>query len=94
MEIATESRAMTPALSDALRHVTTGTTTMLLKKDIPRCRMQGPMPLQKRERLVGPACTLRFVSAREDLATPESWSKPISMNEETKAHYEAWKKQG
>ncbi len=30
------------------------------------------------ERLVGPAFTLRFVPAREDLATPESWSSPIS----------------
>ena len=29
-------------------------------------------------RLVGPAFTLRFVPAREDLATPESWAKPIS----------------
>src|SRR6202021_331464 len=28
--------------------------------------------------LVGPAFTLRFVPAREDLATPESWSSPIS----------------
>jgi regulator of RNase E activity RraA len=28
--------------------------------------------------LVGPAFTLRFVPAREDLATPESWSAPIS----------------
>ena len=30
------------------------------------------------KRLVGPAFTLRFVPAREDLATPESWSSPIS----------------
>jgi regulator of RNase E activity RraA len=74
-----ESRAMTPALSDALRHITTGTiTTMLLKKGIRRCWMTGPMPLRSGERVVGPAFTLRFVPAREDLATPESWSKPIS----------------
>jgi regulator of RNase E activity RraA len=70
---------MTPALIEALRHVTTGTiTTILLKKGIRRCWMSGPMPLQKSERLVGPAFTLRFVPVREDLATPESWSKPIS----------------
>jgi regulator of RNase E activity RraA len=70
---------MTPALSEALRHITTGTiTTMLLKKGIRRCWMDGPMPLQKGERIVGPAFTLRFVPVREDLATPESWSKPIS----------------
>src|SRR5690606_11724657 len=30
------------------------------------------------ERVAGPAFTLRFVPAREDLATPESWSSPIS----------------
>jgi regulator of RNase E activity RraA len=70
---------MTPAL-EALRHITTGTiTTVLLKKGIRRCWMSGPMPLLPgAERLVGPAFTLRFVPVREDLATPESWSKPIS----------------
>ena len=70
---------MTSALFDALRHITTGTiTTVLLKKGIRRCWMKGPMPLRSGERLVGPAFTLRFVPVREDLATPESWSKPIS----------------
>jgi regulator of RNase E activity RraA len=70
---------MTPAL-EALRHITTGTiTTVLLKKGIRRCWMSGPMPLRPgSERLVGPAFTLRFVPVREDLATPESWSRPIS----------------
>src|SRR5262249_60945984 len=29
-------------------------------------------------RLVGPAFTMRFVPAREDLATPESWASPRS----------------
>jgi len=52
---------------------------MLLKKGIRRCWMQGPKPLVPTGgRLVGPAFTLRFVPAREDLATPESWAKPIS----------------
>src|ERR1700676_3929769 len=79
MENATESRAMTSALFDALRHITTGTiTTVLLKKGIRRCWMSGPMPLRDGKRVVGPAFTLRFVPVREDLATPESWSKPIS----------------
>ena len=41
--------------------------------------LRGPKPLRSGEkRLVGPAFTLRFVPAREDLATPESWSSPIS----------------
>lgn len=70
---------MTPAL-EALRHITTGAiTSVLLKKGIRRRRMNGPMPLRPgSERRVGPAFTLRFVPVREDLATPESWSKPIS----------------
>jgi regulator of RNase E activity RraA len=71
---------MSAALYDALRHVTTATiTTMLLKKGIRRCWMNGPAPLVPGgQRLVGRAFTLRFIPAREDLATPESWSKPIS----------------
>jgi regulator of RNase E activity RraA len=65
---------------DALRRVTTATiTTMLLKKGIRHCWIKGAMPLQSGgARLVGPAFTLRFVPVREDLATPESWGKPIS----------------
>ncbi len=71
---------MNAAWLDTLRNVTTATiTTMLLKKGIRRCWMHGPKPLVPGgARLVGPAFTLRFVPAREDLATPESWAKPIS----------------
>ena len=77
MSAATTSAAAT---FDVLRKVTTATiTTMLLKKGIRRCWMNGPKPLVLGgPRLIGPAFTLRFVPAREDLATPESWSKPIS----------------
>src|SRR5262249_23946319 len=72
--------AMSAALYDVLRTITTATiTTVLLKKGIRRCWMHGPRPLVPTgKRLVGPAFTLRFVPAREDLATPESWAKPIS----------------
>jgi regulator of RNase E activity RraA len=74
--------AATPSAAtfDVLRKVTTATiTTMLLKKGIRRCWMNGPKPLVPGgPRLIGPAFTLRFVPAREDLATPESWAKPIS----------------
>jgi regulator of RNase E activity RraA len=68
------------AAFDKLRHVTTATiTTMLLKKGIRHCWIKGAMPLVAGgPRLVGPAFTLRFVPVREDLATPESWGKPIS----------------
>jgi regulator of RNase E activity RraA len=69
------------AVADALRATSTATlTTILLKKGVRRCWMQGPMPLFNAhdKRIVGPAFTLRFVPAREDLATPESWSSPRS----------------
>jgi regulator of RNase E activity RraA len=71
---------MSSAAFDVLRKVTTATiTTMLLKKGIRRCWMNGPKPLVPGgARLIGPAFTLRFVPAREDLATPESWAQPIS----------------
>ena len=74
-----EGHPMTQALLDTLRHVTTATvTTILLKKGIRRSWMNGSKLLQGGERIVGPAFTLRFVPAREDLATPESWAKPVS----------------
>src|SRR5690242_11505728 len=71
---------MSAAVFDVLRKVTTATiTTMLLKKGIRRCWMNGPKPLVLGgERIIGPAFTLRFVPVREDLATPESWASPIS----------------
>src|SRR5437879_10520832 len=71
---------MSAAQYQLLREITTATiTTMLLKKGIRRCWMSGPKPLVPHgKRLVGSAFTLRFVPAREDLATPESWAKPIS----------------
>src|SRR5580692_1135502 len=54
-------------------------TTVLLKKGLRNVWLRGPKPLRSGEkRLVGPAFTLRFVPAREDLATPESWSSPVS----------------
>ena len=41
--------------------------------------MRGTRPLKPGQaRIVGPAFTLRFVPAREDLATPASWASPIS----------------
>jgi regulator of RNase E activity RraA len=71
---------MSDALFDILRKVTTATiTTMLLRKGIRRCWMNGPKPLAfSGERVVGRAFTLRFVPVREDLATMESWGSPVS----------------
>src|SRR6202041_1633920 len=54
-------------------------TTVLLKKGLRNVWLRGTRPLRPgQRRLVGPAFTLRFVPAREDLATPESWSSPVS----------------
>jgi len=60
--------------------VTTATlTTVLLKKGLRNVWMRGARPLQAEQpRRVGRAFTLRFVPAREDLATPASWAAPIS----------------
>lgn len=68
------------ATADALRAVSTATlTTVLLKKGLRNVWMRGTAPLKPgQERVVGPAFTLRFVPAREDLATPASWASPIS----------------
>jgi regulator of RNase E activity RraA len=63
-----------------LTGITTATlTTVLLKKGLRNVWLRGAKPLSSgSKRIVGPAFTLRFVPAREDLATPESWSSPIS----------------
>jgi regulator of RNase E activity RraA len=65
---------------EALTGITTATlTTVLLKKGIRNVWLRGARPLYPtRKRVAGRAFTLRFVPAREDLATPESWSSPIS----------------
>lgn len=63
-----------------LAGVSTATiTTVLLKQGLRNIWLRGTVPLRAGQpRLVGPAFTLRFVPAREDLATPESWSSPRS----------------
>lgn len=69
-----------PAIVEALKGVSTATiTTVLLKKGLRNVWMRGTRPIRPGQpRLIGKAFTLRFVPAREDLATPESWSSPIS----------------
>jgi len=72
--------SLSPEAIKTLSHVSTATiTTVLLKKGLRNVWMRGARPLRPGQpRLVGPAFTLRFVPAREDLATPESWSSPKS----------------
>jgi regulator of RNase E activity RraA len=68
------------AIVSALQHVCTATlTTVLLKKGLRNVWMRGTRPLTAGQgRRIGRAFTLRFVPAREDLATPASWGSPIS----------------
>jgi regulator of RNase E activity RraA len=65
---------------DALLKISTGTlTTVLLKKGLRNVWMRGTKPLKPGQpRIAGRAFTLRFISSREDLATPASWGSPIS----------------
>jgi regulator of RNase E activity RraA len=69
-----------PEIINVLSQVTTATlTTILLKKGLRNVWMRGTRALRPGQpRLVGRAFTLRFVPAREDLATPASWASPIS----------------
>lgn len=67
------------ALCADLARVSTATlTTVLLKQGLRNVWLRGAMPLAAGPRRVGPAFTLRFVPAREDLATPAAWASPTS----------------
>jgi len=72
--------SLDPKIVKTLAEVSSATiTTILLKKGLRNVWMRGTRPLVANlPRLVGRAFTLRFVPAREDLATPESWSSPKS----------------
>lgn len=72
--------SLSPKVIETLSAVSTATvTTILVKKGLRNVWMRGTRPLAPgQRRLVGRAFTLRFVPAREDLATPESWSSPTS----------------
>lgn len=76
----TEPLPLDPAVIATLSTVTTATlTTVMLKKGLRNTWLRGSLPLRPGQpRLVGRAFTLRFVPAREDLATPASWGSPIS----------------
>jgi regulator of RNase E activity RraA len=69
-----------PTIVAALRNVSTATvTTILLKHGLRNVWMRGTRPIRPDQvHVIGRAFTLRFVPAREDLATPESWASPTS----------------
>jgi regulator of RNase E activity RraA len=64
----------------ALQQVSTPTlTTVLLKMGLRNVFIRGARPLSpEKGRVVGPAFTLNFIPAREDLAKPEAWASPTS----------------
>lgn len=68
------------AMFKILADVSTATlTTVLLKKGLRNVWIRGAFPIAPGlPRLVGRAFTVRFIPAREDLATPESWGSPKS----------------
>ncbi|MGH7102490.1 MAG: ribonuclease activity regulator RraA [Acetobacteraceae bacterium] len=68
------------ASAGVLGAVSTATlSTVLLKKGLRNVWIRGAQPLAPgQKRAVGRAFTLRFVPAREDLASPESWASPRS----------------
>jgi regulator of RNase E activity RraA len=75
-----ETTPLSKDIKDVLSKVTTASiTTILLKKGLRNVWLRGTRPIKPGQgRLVGRAFTLRFVPAREDLATPASWGSPIS----------------
>jgi regulator of RNase E activity RraA len=78
--MSTPNMTLDPEVVATLQKITTATlTTVLLKKGLRNVWIRGTVPIRPGQpRLVGRAFTLRFVPAREDLATPESWASPIS----------------
>ncbi len=78
--MATEAQPLDPQSIEILKGISTATlTTVLLKKGLRNVWLRGTRPIRPGQpRLVGRAFTLRFVPAREDLATPESWASPKS----------------
>lgn len=68
------------SIIEALGAVSSATvSTVLLKKGLRNVCIRGTRPLSPGQgKRIGPAFTMRFLPAREDLATPESLSSPRS----------------
>ena len=75
-----ESLPLDQHVKAALASVSTATlTTVLLKHGLRNVWLRGTRPIAPGQpKVIGRAFTLRFVPAREDLATPASWASPIS----------------
>ncbi|HMN82646.1 MAG TPA: ribonuclease activity regulator RraA [Burkholderiaceae bacterium] len=70
----------TTQLCARLSAIPTGTlATILRQRGLHHVWMDGPVPLQPGQRpIAGPAFTLRYVPAREDMTTAESLAGPVS----------------
>ena len=66
---------------ETLKHTTVATlATVLRQQGLRNVWLQGPKPIRDRQpRIVGPAFTIRFVPAREDMTTAESMRGPRSV---------------
>ena len=65
----------TPELLEKLMHVSTATlTTALFKRGFRNVFIQGPYRMNPGPNMVGPAYTLRYIPAREDLDGLESFA--------------------
>jgi len=69
-----------PKLIAAFERISTPTiTTLLVNKGLRKVWLRGPVALKEGvTRIAGPAFTLRFIPAREDLATTSAWASPRS----------------
>lgn len=69
-----------PGVRTTLEGISTATiTTLLLKKGLRQVWIRGSRPLHGGSpRVAGRAFTLRFIPAREDLASPAAWASPRS----------------
>jgi regulator of RNase E activity RraA len=71
------STAVTQATLDTLRGIATSTlSTLLYKRGFRNVFIQGARPLKTGQRLAGPAYTLRYIPAREDLDGLDAFLDP------------------
>jgi regulator of RNase E activity RraA len=71
------STAITQATLDTLKTIATSTlTTLLYKRGFRNVFIQGARPLKTGQRLAGPAFTLRYIPAREDLDGLDAFLDP------------------
>jgi len=67
------------AILEAFAAISTPTiTTLLVNKGLRKVWLRGPMAQSANVERVVPAFTLRFIPAREDLATTSAWTSPRS----------------